>query len=581
MALVATVIVLVLGTALPSSADVNDFRFESFDAQYHLSRDAEGHSLLKTVETLVAVFPETDQNHGIRRSLVESYDGHPTDLRIVSVTDERGVPRDYETDSDDGFLDVTIAAKGYVHGEQSYVITYTQRNVTKHYADTDADEFYWDVNGTGWAQHFDRVSATVHLGDGLRSRLTGGVTAVYGPAGSSTPADTEHDGDTLRFAAADLGPGENLTFAIGFETGTFTPRDDGFFAAPWPALSGAFALLSLALVGGALSFRRRRLRDAPGRGIIVPEYLPPKGVSVLLSSVVLQRTAKAMPAQVLSLAVAGNLRILEVEGRRSHYRLEFRSAEGAGPDEREFLSALFGADPEPGAVRDLGKPDTGAARRISALMKRVTASAVADGYRRRVSGRAPWVLASLVSGGLAFAFGLIAVEEVYGDGWPGLAIAVGVVAFIAVCILVARIPLDARGVELRDYLKGLEVYIKLAEADRLRYLQSPEGALRAPVESAAAAGDRVQLVRLNERLLGYAALFGLEKRWAEELGRLYEELGTQPSWYAGSAAFNAAVFANGIGAVSLSSSASFSSSGGSAGGASSGGGGGGGGGSGV
>ena len=37
------------------------------------------------------------------------YDGHPTDLEIMSVTDERGEARPYEEDSDDGVVTLTIA----------------------------------------------------------------------------------------------------------------------------------------------------------------------------------------------------------------------------------------------------------------------------------------------------------------------------------------------------------------------------------------------------------------------------------------------------------------------------------------
>jgi hypothetical protein len=90
------------------------------------------------------------------------------------------------------------------------------------------------------------------------------------------------------------------------------------------------------------------------------------------------------------------------------------------------------------------------------------------------------------------------------------------------------------------------------------------------------------VVKLNEKLLPYAVLFGHEKEWAEELGRYYEELGQQPTWYAGHGAFNAGLFASSIGSMAASTASAYSSSsGGSSGGASSGGGGGGGGGGGV
>src|SRR5690349_17225267 len=80
------------------SADPSDFSFLSFDAVYELSADEDGHSVLHTTETLVAVFPETDQNRGIRRALPLDYDGHPTDLSLRSVTDLSGEALAYETE---------------------------------------------------------------------------------------------------------------------------------------------------------------------------------------------------------------------------------------------------------------------------------------------------------------------------------------------------------------------------------------------------------------------------------------------------------------------------------------------------
>ncbi|WP_434315509.1 DUF2207 domain-containing protein [Leifsonia sp. P73] len=156
-----------------SPTTVDDFTFASFDGDYRLSRDAQGHSTLTTVETLVARFPQTDQNHGIRRELVEDFDGHPTGLEVVSVTDQNGAPRGYTSDSSNGVRTLTIAAGHFVHGDQTYVITYRQTNVTRYFPDTGNDEFYWDTNGTAWAQPFDRVTATVHLGPGLAGALQG------------------------------------------------------------------------------------------------------------------------------------------------------------------------------------------------------------------------------------------------------------------------------------------------------------------------------------------------------------------------------------------------------------------------
>ena len=87
---------------------VQDFEFASYSADFYLDRDSAGHSTLKTVETFVATFPETDQNHGMQRAIPTQYQGAPTDLSVDSVTDAQGNPRPFTTQTDDnGFLVVT------------------------------------------------------------------------------------------------------------------------------------------------------------------------------------------------------------------------------------------------------------------------------------------------------------------------------------------------------------------------------------------------------------------------------------------------------------------------------------------
>jgi uncharacterized membrane protein len=111
-------------------------------------------------------------------------------------------------------------------------------------------------------------------------------------------------------------------------------------------------------------------------------------------------------------------------------------------------------------------------------------------------------------------------------------------------------------------------------------LQSPEGAEK--IGQTIQGEDAAQLVKLYERVLPYAVLFGVEKEWTKQLGAYYEAAGEQPDWYAGNGAFNAVIFASALSGFSSQSStyssSTSSSSGGSGGGGFSGGGGGGGGG---
>ncbi|MEI5582785.1 MULTISPECIES: DUF2207 family protein [unclassified Agromyces] len=577
-------------------ADVDDFTFARFDAVYELGRDAERRSELLTTETLVAVFPEYDQNRGIRRAIPRTYDGHPTDVRVVSVTDGDGEPRGFETErSEDGAFElVTIAADDFVHGEQTYVIAYHQRNVTFEPDDVEVQEFYWDVNGTGWAQPFGIVRAELRLGSGLVDAVTGDAACYRGYEGSSTPCDDLRAEDgVVRAQASALDPYQNLTIAVGFEPGTFEPRDERFTSSPAAMGSAASALTALTVAILAGIFRATRWRDHPGRGIVVAQYEPPAGASLMESADLVGAPGKGITATILAEAVDGRVRV--VETARKKYAVELIGpVDGADRDAGRVLSALFGGGARPGARRDLKSSDTALGTKLMNLRRQVHSRVAREGLRRRPDGglRVLLALLAIVAATLAVVLGIVALDASMGGAWPWLPIVGASLAALATVWIVATVrPLTERGRELHDHLEGLRLYIRLAEADRLRMLQSPTGAERValggPAGAASVDPDPDAVLRITERLLPYAVLFGQEREWSDELAALYAERGREPGWYSGRSGFNPAVFAASVSSFSSASSSSWSgsssssSSSGSGGGGSSGGGGGGGGGGGV
>ncbi|WP_448004065.1 DUF2207 family protein [Agromyces bauzanensis] len=579
-------------TALP--AGVDDFSFASFDAVYELSRDENRRSVLDTTETLVAVFPEFDQNRGIRRAIPLRYQGHPTDIRVESVTDETGTPRPFEVERDEEgvFLLITIRADDYVHGEQTYVISYRQHNVTLEPDDADLDEFYWDVNGTGWAQPFGRVRAELRMAEEIAEGFTGAVACYRGWEGSSTPCEslvtTGSAQPVVTAEAAGLGPYENLTIAVGFDAATFEPRDESFGASP-AAITGAVgAVGAVAAMITAIVLRLTRWRDHPGRGTIIAQYEPPR-VSALVSADLVGQAGQGVTATILERAIDGELRI--VETGRKRYAVEFMGGEAGDADARSVVSALFSGHPTRGARRDLKARDTTLGKQLLAIRQRVGKGVVTMGLRRKpdLGMRVLLALGAGAFATLSVVFGIIALDDNRGGAWPALLFVVAIGAAIAAFIAVAVVrPLTEEGRALRDHLEGLRLYIRLAEADRLRVLQSPSGALRVDRPAATTTTlDSAVVLKLHERLLPYAVLFGLEREWSRELAALYEQRGESPSWYSGRDGFNAGVFAASVSSFSAASSASWSgsssssSSSGSGGGGSSGGGGGGGGGGGV
>ena len=168
-------VIIALSSGAVGAVDVNNFTIDRMDVEMRLSRDDEGRSTLATTERITATFPNYDQNHGLERQLVDEYDRHTTGLEVTSVTDAAGNALAYSEKA--GLLRIGDA-NTYVHGQQTYVISYTQRDVTRYFSDTDSDEFYWDVVGNYWQVPVTSVNISLLVDDSLTSNL-GGQSACY------------------------------------------------------------------------------------------------------------------------------------------------------------------------------------------------------------------------------------------------------------------------------------------------------------------------------------------------------------------------------------------------------------------
>ena len=589
-------------------ADTDDFTFDSFDVDYDLARDADGRATLRTVETIVADFPESDQNRGIVRAIPDSYGYVDLAVEVVSVTDETGAPVRYQTSSRDDFTELALGTDDFVHGRTTYVLEYTQRDVVGSFADTAAEELYWDVNGTGWAQPFGSVTARVHLDDHLTAALTGDAACYVGYYGGdatcAVETDTDAAGSVLTSTSQNLVPGQNMSIAIGFAPGTFTlppgPEDSWIVTAvPWLIL-GLAGLCVLTLLG----LRTVLWRDARGRGIIVPQYAPPEDLSVMLAAAMLGKKKVGLAAQLISFAVNRAARLVESpsEPISRRYALEVVDASRLNAADRHILTA-FGAKLSNGARLRLDSQDQKLGDRIERLRGSITDQVSSTGLRARGVSRIPGYLclAGAVLLGAAWLVNRWAENHEVSSTLVGWLIPGAVVALVLLAVQY-RMPyrLTDKGASVRDHLLGLRDYLALAEADRIRMLQSPEGAERTGTATTGTATIPTdQIVKLYERLLPWAMLWGVERAWVRELGTYYDSTDASADWYSGAgggAVFtqNLAGFTNHIGAgrfattpvessgsgsgSSWSGSGGSSSSGGSSGGGFSGGGGGGGGG---
>jgi uncharacterized membrane protein YgcG len=593
--------------ALPG--DTSDFEFQSFDAVYTLTRGSDGHAALDVVETAVAVFPSFDQNRGIIRSIPDYYGDVYLGTQVLGVTDENGDDVYFEVQNDGGFTIVVIDDDTFKHGPTTYVIHYTQVDTIRAFEDTASDEFYWDVNGTGWDQPFGEVSAQVNLDAELAGALTGDMACYQGAENSSTPCSGGIEqvesatltGAVIVASSSALGPRENLTIAIGFEPGTFVEGDPAPGGSPYDPVDlgpppPVWAVL-LTLAGGGIStvigiigaavLRRKR---ATPTDIIIPQYSVPD-LDVMIAAELIERRATALPAQFVSLAVKKKIRLLGYpvqDADTADYAVQLTDASGLESWEQAVVDALFGPDAEIGTARDLQRSgDSELADALRPIVNALPAAVTQSGFigpSVRSKGSAGFVWGAVA----ATALGVIGA---FFAGWVGFFLGLFSVAFGVIGIGMAafaarkRPTLSARGAETVDYLLGMKMYLDLAEKDRFAVLQSVTGADRIDTT------DGRQIVKLYEKLLPWAVIWGVEDSWARELQIHLEQTGEQLDWYQGVTAFQAYHFTSLLSGVqsgtnppistsgsSWSGSGFSSFSGGSFGGGFSGGGGGGGGG---
>jgi uncharacterized membrane protein YgcG len=604
--LIALIIAAVLIPSISVSAqNTQDFRFESFDADYYLNLDSDGSSTMQVNETLIADFPSFDQNHGILRAIPERYKDHTLSLKGLSVTDENNKPYRYTaSDQNDNKVLKIGDPNTYAHDRTIYKISYQLRDVIISYPDH--DELFWDINGDQWPQTFDNVVARIHIPDNLAKLMQDRQKCYTGAFGSAaqncsiTRTDVGGE-DVVTSTAKNIGSNQTLSIVLGFNPGTFHLSQ----AVQKEQQKQMIEFISMAVLGiippiAAFIFMFRRWRqfgnDPKGRGIIIPEYEPPKGFDVINSDFLLKQKLRniAISATLIGQAVKGNLTIIEIPkkglfGKKDYELLVNKPPENNSEEANEILQAIFrdglvaGSRVKVSSFKSDYNLQRGMYKSLKKLEKSLANNLFQKGFFKRnpksvLDGYRIWGSVLIIIP--AFAAGIFGLFGVVGIGAAVGLVLAGVIVFIYSFIMPAR---TEEGIAAHDALLGLKDYIKLAEADRLKFLQSPEGAEKLPVADQFDPKTAEAKVKLFEKLLPYAMIFGLEKDWAKQFNDIYTN---PPGWYRGGnwTAFNAGYFVeslDGFNTAAMTNFASPSSSSGSGfsgGGAGGGGGGGGGGG---
>jgi uncharacterized membrane protein YgcG len=414
--------------------------------------------------------------------------------------------------------------------------------------------------------------------------LTGDAACYQGAQGSTERCDIGRSGETFTVSADALSAGEGVTVAIAIEPGTVTQppaRQPNAATDVVPyAVGGGAALLG---VGGWLATSAMVRRGRRGTGIVAAQYDVPDAMPPLLASTIIPGAKDPLTAQIIHLAVRGMLRLEDIpeEGAKKKRRPRLRRLDAPIPDpiDERALKALFGSD-ETGIVMKMPKNSESFAGRIHSLLKSAPQEAEERGLAVKARSTAARIIQSIALLAFAVMLGLLVWSLAQGreSGAPLLLVTLILCVFLIVSSIVSfgrHVVLTREGALQLEYLEGVREFIRVAEADRLRMLQSYSGAERRSDGS-------VEVIHVYERLLPYAILFGQEREWGAVLESAYTQAQQHPGWIDGTSygvATRVALLGSATRTSSVYSSPSSGSSsgfGGSSGGGFSGGGGGGG-----
>ena len=617
-------------TLARSAAD--NFHFKSFTGDYHITKDPHtGIAKMHVIETLVAVFPNYDQNHGLRRIIPVTNQGgknivinHPSDFQ--AKVSRNGSPEPYTATYEDKLISLKIGSKDrYVQGEQTYTIEYDFENVASFFAENNPQkiqEIYWNTNGNAWTQSFNSVTANVHIDKTLLPHLSDNYACYSGSYGAKNQCQVQAIDDGFSFSATNLKAHEGLTFVLGFKDNTFNFAPQKFNYIAYITFGGL-------LVVSALTFTyliyRYFKKIYPKKHyyknlLTAPQFTPLKNYTIAeAASLYLKSPKNVKVATALELAVQKKIAIIKKKSNhkllsRQDWVIKILETEGFSKEEATLLRILRGNTKPLVAGQEIELKRHAANTQLndwvrlydeqvkkSLIQKSDLESALsASQHTDSTVPKAPFNFKKIFYATPVFfililpLIGALMTQQdwfinTFGD-YSSIAIIKD--KWLLDLTLTSLFPLyifmtyfgiffDRRylkytnqGLDHANYLAGLEDYIKMAETDRLRFLQSVDG-----VDT-----TNEGIVKLYEKLLPYAVIFGQEKSWLKVLNQYTQLIDNSesdliPAWYALSTTnFNS--FTSNFSSSTSSSSvpSSSSSSGFSSGGGFSGGGGGGGGG---
>jgi uncharacterized protein (TIGR04222 family) len=378
------------------------------------------------------------------------------------------------------------------------------------------DELYYNAISHGNRFTVDAATVTVTLPFDLECEKLD-LSAFTGQVGSteSSAAIDFQGGRTATFESSrPLAPGEGMTVLVEWPKGLIDSPGWKQKLRWFLADNSAALILGLGWIGAFLLYgwAWTRVGRDPDRGVIIPRFEPPEGLSPAASRYVLDMTFNrhAFTAAVISLAVKGHLTIEEEDEKFTLTRRTGSKTEKTTAGEQAVLDALL---PATGSSITLDNEEH---EKFQSAMKHLKQALKKEHLGRLFHLNGRYAIAPVVISVAA------AVVPVFFQAGPAvwIAYAVMTLALHGLLIYLLRAP-TVSGRLVMDEIEGFRMYLATAERDRLDQMRSPR-----------------LTPEVFESFLPYAYALGVQNKWCSRFEAEMPEGDSgsreyRPVWYSG------------------------------------------------
>lgn len=578
---------------VPKNKFIKETHYNNISIDYYLSKDSNGVSRLKVKENIDISFPTGSSVNSYTRS-IPFVDVKKTSF-ITDNIDEPNVKMTYDGEKIDldasdilktesGFYNITYddPNSSYLHGDHKITYEYELKNIILDDEKNKA-QFLSRIPFEQYVYNdVDSIELRLHIDDSIKNSLKSielsdeddkvyNLTAFCTKSSSKNPVlsgyKTTEIEDGYSFTASNLTTPSAFIIYAYFDENTFVVLEPNRNYIFWHVFI-VFAIVTAVLVFGVIFTNYRKIKDKLKyiRGVpIVAQYTPYKDVTAaVLGENYLKHTRNLKVATMLELIVNKKLTLRKKEekalfGKKTVWYTCLTDATCLSDEQRDLIKILNdGKELSRGKEVKL-KQHSYSSRLEDAFdnyERHVKRSLYANKFRSLVEENAGkktkkyispvgaflkciGFLAAFNVGFMVLLFGAFIFIEWYKkttsytpfsiyEGSFLVPIMVVIAIILATCLPLLSTAVikyrkrTTKGLDASRYADGLKLYIKMAEKDRIKFLQSV-----GTVDTTEGG-----IVKLHEKLLPYAALFGLEKSWMKELEKYYELHKVEtPDWY--------------------------------------------------